>query len=657
MTSGSKSWLREFRAIYSDPLGTFVSSVGYHEDPESSTWIAPSDPNMRWDDDDYHFPASVELPVMRIHPVNGRHGFVLHDACWHLLQRAFQPSEIPLERLVEVCESLPFPLRGNGVSWGHDYGGLHFLDDLNYYPWDERLLEECHNATLLLYAKRDPYIVPQIPTLLVTRLEHPTELPLNTQPNDCFSRLPWEILEAIAVKLHTDDALGLRRVSAAFLPLLSSATFWASRFKASADRGFIFEIWNSRNVTDWMSLYRLTGRTHGPSGLQNRRRIWDLVRPLKDIASLRLADSLKTTSLDERFACLRWSKMSGDVMDEVTYAPSNFYEGCRIFGTHVAHIPKDLSKIGFSISSLANVTYISGVRLITEKGSDICLGFISKGKEVIKEVTALSGFILAVGSRGIHALQVVSQDVSLSEWVGCPNESPITERLAHFNFIAGLEVSFDGYKIVSFGLLGEASPPVIVPSEQGLSLGKAALWYPTVPESELFLNEASFTGENPSSTGYRPLFWINFGGPGGSYLENVTGLSIYYSLYGLYSLEFHYDATHDLPGAFRLGRCTSTDLKIRHFPIDGPSGEIIESVEATIVRYDRENAYDFLKHGILNSVKITTNRQRSVHAGALSDNAILKPLVIAPGTTVTGFYASKADKDSTALKLLLLTRN
>ena len=147
--------------------------------------------------------------------------------------------------------------------------------------------------------------------------------------------------------------------------------------------------------------------------------------------------------MDEKFACLRWSKVAGDVIDEVAYVPNNFNEGCRILGTHVAHIPKDLSKIAFSISSLANVTYIAGVRLITERGTDICLGFISKGEEVIKEVIALRGFILAVGSRGIHALQVVSQDASLSEWVGCPNKSPITERLAYFNFIAGLEVSFD----------------------------------------------------------------------------------------------------------------------------------------------------------------------------------------------------------------------
>jgi hypothetical protein len=381
---------------------------------------------------------------MRLCPLDGRHGFVLHDACWHLLQRVFQPDKIPLERLVEVCESLPFPLRAHGISWGHDYGGLHSIDNSNYYPWEDRLMEECRNAEALFHAKRDPYNVPEIPKLLATRLDHPAVLSLDIKLHDCFSRLPWEIREAIAIQLPTDDALSLRCISKSFLPLLSSATFWASRFKASADRGFVFETWESPKVADWMTLYRLTGRTHGPSGIQNRRRVWDLARPLKNITSLHLANDLTMTNLDERFAGLRWCKVAGDVKDEVAYEyPKNFEEGCRILATHVASMPKDLSKIGVSISSLANVTYIAGVRLITPKSPEICLGFVSDGKEVIKEIKELRGFVLAVGSRGIHAWQVVSQDASLSEWIGCPNNSPITERLAHFDSIAGLEVKFD----------------------------------------------------------------------------------------------------------------------------------------------------------------------------------------------------------------------
>ena len=92
-------------------------------------FIAPSDPAVRWDDHNYHFQASDELPVMQQCPENGRHGFVLHDACFRLLQKALEPDNIPLERLLWVCRSLPFPLRGIGVCWGHDYGGLTLLDN------------------------------------------------------------------------------------------------------------------------------------------------------------------------------------------------------------------------------------------------------------------------------------------------------------------------------------------------------------------------------------------------------------------------------------------------------------------------------------------------------------------------------------------------
>jgi hypothetical protein len=245
----------------------------------------------------------------------------------------------------------------------------------------------------------------------------------------------------VAIKLPTSDALGLRRVSKAFLPLLSSRTFWASRFEANGDRDFIFERWKSRDTTDWMSLYRLTSHAHNSPELQNRKRIWDLIRPLANLISLCLAEGSNTACTDQGLAYLRWIKVIGDIRGEAPEYPKDFNEGCRLFSTYAAYMLKDLSKIGFSTSGVRNVDYVVGIRLITEKGPDICLEF--QGKEVIREVTTPRGFVLAMGSRGIYALKVVSEDGSLSEWVGCPNNLPVTERLAHFNSIAALEVGID----------------------------------------------------------------------------------------------------------------------------------------------------------------------------------------------------------------------
>src|SRR4030095_6172179 len=110
-------------------------------------------------------------------------------------------------------------------------------------------------------------------------------------------------------------------------------------------------------------------------GLQNRRRIWDLIRPLTNLITLRLAEGSKTACADQKFAHLRWSKVAGDIRGEASDGyPKDFNEGCRLFGTYAAYVPKVLSRISFSISGVRNVNYVAGIRLVTEKGPDICLG-------------------------------------------------------------------------------------------------------------------------------------------------------------------------------------------------------------------------------------------------------------------------------------------
>lgn len=230
--------------VYSTPSGTSVSGVG--KNTGDDTWTAPSDPTMRWDDEDYVFQVTDELPVMRQSPDNGRHGFVLHDACWCLLQKAFEHDELPFERLLRVCQSLPFPLRGNGLCWGHDYGGVTSLDNQNHYPWEDRLIEHPNRTNVHQLAKENPYDIPKFAEILLTPPQSPPDLGPKGPGRDCFAIFPWEILDAIAINLPTGDALGLRLASKAFLPLFTSQTFWASRFEAGGDRGFFFF---SRNGT------------------------------------------------------------------------------------------------------------------------------------------------------------------------------------------------------------------------------------------------------------------------------------------------------------------------------------------------------------------------------------------------------------------------
>lgn len=377
-------------------------------------------------------------------PENGKHGFILHNACWRLLQKALEPDSIPTERLLAVCRSLPFPLRGLGVCWAHDYGGLTYFDNRDHYPWEDLFRGEHSRSEIYQYAHANPYDVPEVPALLKTSLKSQPLLISKAHEGDCFSKLPWEIREAIAIKLPTEDALNLRRASAEFFFILTSQTFWASRFEAGGDRDFVFEERSKRERRDWFTLYRVTSHACKLPGLKNRRRVWGLIRALVNLLRLRLNNTLENPRINLGADGLKWSEVAGDIKEETGSGRSRgFDEGCRLFQKQSATIPSDLSRIALSTTAAGNVAYIVGMRLITSDGADVRLGYMAENNELFFEVTAVKGFVLAMGPRGLRALQVIGGDGRVSKWLGCPEESPVTERLAGFESIGALEVGVD----------------------------------------------------------------------------------------------------------------------------------------------------------------------------------------------------------------------
>ena len=136
-------------------------------------------------------------------------------------------------------------------------------------------------------------------------------------------------------------------------------------------------------------------------------------------------------------------------------------------------------------------------------------------------------------------------------------------------------------------------------------LRNTALWYPSVPDQDLHLNETSFTGELPSVSGYRPLAWMLFGGLDGERLSSITGVAVQCGgIIG--SIEFTY-AT-GCSTIQKLGRRRSFQPKdIRWFPIDGARGEIITELSYSVERDAREGVWSFLQHGSLSSFQVRTN--------------------------------------------------
>ncbi|MCJ1349887.1 hypothetical protein MMC31_008130, partial [Peltigera leucophlebia] len=597
--SSQASWQSQFRKVYSDSGAISISGVGIHENPRGGSWVAPLNESMRWNDWNYHPQASDEVPVMRQPSFDGRHGVVLHDACWCLLKAALDPQSVPLERLFNVCESLPFPLYWDGVCWEHDYGGLALLDEQGHYPWEDRLSEVTYSE-VHLNAEANPYDVPDIVQLIVMPLGCPPNPTPSRYHADCFTLLPWEILEAIAVNLPTYDALNLRLASRSFARILTSQTFWASRFAPGGERDFVFEMRKGKKGKDWRHLYRHTSYSRLSLGLLNRMRIWHLIRFIEKHLRLSLDDKLGGLSQEMNSTDLQWHRVRGDVRQELGAGLcTGFNEGCRVFGKSRAFIPNGLSRIAFSIIQSGKADYVVGMRLVSVGEEDRQLGY--KGNEVFFEVTALRGFAVAVGPRGIRAIQVICDDGTRSPWFGCPKSSPLTERLVRTKCIVALEVEFDGYKLVSLSVAEATRPHEDMSEAQKPSLRNDALWYPSVPGVDLCLNERSFTGEPPSATGYRPLAWILFGGPNGDWLRHLAQVSVRCEG-NLYDIEFHYDIDWLAGTEVKLGRrhLASNPEPLR-FNVDGRGGVIITALATNSERIDQKGVWSFYKHGKLSS--------------------------------------------------------
>lgn len=135
------------------------------------------------------------------------------------------------------------------------------------------------------------------------------------------------------------------------------------------------------------------------------------------------------------------------------------------------------------------------------------------------------------------------------------------------------------------------------------TLRGSAFWYPRVPETGLYLNEGSFTARENAMARYEPICWTMFGGPAGMYLRLLTGISVTADVGCPRTIEFHYNS-EDVPLECRkLGRCTPSDYaKTMHFEIDGPGGEVIDSLTVYIRQYLTDVLWYF-KPGFLESFK------------------------------------------------------
>ena len=423
--------------VYRGSIEAFITGVGRRTE-DSVSWTAPRDPSLRWDTN----PESNDQLE-----VSGIHAFLLHDACWKLLQKASERAGLSLERLVSVCEALPFPVWYSGLSWGHDYGGLLKLDVDNSYPWLERFdglsTERIHDFG----GFHDPFDGIDFPTNLSTPVPLFFEKSSHVvKRTDCFFRLPWELRELITMSLPTESALNLRQASWSFCDLFSSRAFWLSRFGPNGGRDYMFEVRereNTRNATELMRLYRSSKCSVDSPSLLNRKRVWTLARRLAPIIEPScLSDiSVRRKSSPDREGYIRLAGQEQPSVPLDEWKP--FDQGCRSITTTDVDIPYGPLKIGITIADMGDWDYVTGIRLMDRNGDEQIIGYRSNENEIVCDVTALQGFKVAMGPGGVRALQVIGHENQASGWVGRIDEVPRSERLMSDAPISSLSVSFD----------------------------------------------------------------------------------------------------------------------------------------------------------------------------------------------------------------------
>ncbi|KAH6632487.1 hypothetical protein F5144DRAFT_534042 [Chaetomium tenue] len=682
---GSVSWKNEFRGcnrhIEED---VHVTGVGLYSDPVSGRFIAPQNVDARWCDPGY---ANLDEDQFGVFAwgewleFNGKRGFVFHDACWSLVKQAYHPTPVPCERLFEVLDSLTMtdsicPT----LDWGHDYGGLQGFLEGKIYDWEtqvaymnyeteyngiEHVLQEpaYYNVNPLANSEVEAILTetPQAPPSRDPLL--PTES--SSPGRDPFASLPVELRSAIATYLSTPDALNTRRASPSFWFIFDSQQFWASRFKGTvSERSWLFEAVSgstARGVVghrDWRGLYKRTADARLAEGTRNRKRIWDLIiQHMVDVLALSWNELPDEVPLPWHIPPLPEDgspKQSGIKVAGCLPLHTRYDGLCTGSKVQRVAIPtNDISRIGVSTVGFGGNGYICGLSLTATNGEVIRLGYNVAGNEHSLQLdgAALTGFNLAVGMGGIQALQCVSTSNArkhLSAWIGFTDGIPMTERLGRVTTSGEtmvLKLEFGGFRMVSLAAFRDPKHPIpkgLRVDDDVRNLRNSAIWFPHPPPSSLNLNEGFMIAPDMYMSGYRPLFWTWFGGPGGSFLTSLVKITFTH----LQRIDFIFNNPQVPTGCRSFGqdnRVGKSKHGVQTILIDGPGGENIHTIELYHVdikcSWARSPGF---REGSLVWLKIHTNRGRMWEVGTEPyphrTDKMKRVFSAAPGDAITGFY-------------------
>jgi hypothetical protein len=117
-----------------------------------------------------------------------------------------------------------------------------------------------------------------------------------------------------------------------------------------------------------------------------------------------------------------------------------------------------LRQITVSCIDIEDTVYITGLKLSFDDGTSTQLGYRSRDNPSAN-IVAFGGFVVAVGTAGIHGLQIIDEGSDVTRWFGSNRRCPQTRMLKSEEEIVGMTASFD-VRILSS--LAAHLPPVLM---------------------------------------------------------------------------------------------------------------------------------------------------------------------------------------------------
>jgi hypothetical protein len=463
------NWLNNVRAIFIDGLDYLnpeLSGVSY-SNASSNRILVPREHNSGPQHRDpemvvLHWAIPTLLPDGTLHPDSAVTGYIVHENCWKLLAWTLYPQKVNIKTLNLFFRSFGIMPECQVVNWGHTYGGLFASNDddnMSIHPrhdgshpngtriWEGNpIIIENDRIRNQLTGRGLKKLLGQSKSTGQRTVSGFTHSSVRTGAQDCFDCLPAELIEHIMKLLLSADVLNVKLASRAFAGVAHTKAFWHSRFWAGQEFEYVFEPWLQKagvikdlQFAEPRIVYEVLKNESGSLALANRRRIYELLRPiaagLHSFASHqkrfgttepsgRALASLWQPELEDEDTA-RWECAYGELLDS-ELQPYHF--GCRPLFKRLLALSESIVAVKVSVLPFHNgISYVTGLRFCLADASEETIGYILAGNEVTLETGGLlRGFRVVTSDRGIHALSILNKDGLYSTSAG--SASGLRER-------------------------------------------------------------------------------------------------------------------------------------------------------------------------------------------------------------------------------------